>query len=96
VEGKVEKNRSGQKNTIFQVFLYGGQGVHVGMSAVIDCLAGRLAEVKTGGKLVMDGQDFGLLSKIVSNKRDDKDFFAPFHNALRIPIDDSASGDSDE
>lgn len=91
VEGRVEKNRSGQKNTIFQVFLYGGQGVHVGMSAVIDCLAGGLAEVKTGGKLVMDGQDFGLLSKIVSNKQDDREFFQPFHNALRVPADDTVS-----
>lgn len=87
VEGKVEKNRSGEKNTTFQVFIYGGQGVHVGMSALIDCLAGGLAEVKSGGKVVMDGQDYGLLSKIVANKADDDEFFKSFINALRVPVD---------
>ena len=87
VEGKVEKNRSGEKNTTFQVFIYGGKGVHVGMSALIDCLALGLAEVKSGGKVVMDGQDFGLLSKIVANKTDDNEFFKPFQNALRVPVD---------
>lgn len=86
IEGKVEKNRSGQKNTTFQVFVYGGQGVHVGMSALIDCLASGLAEVKSGGKVVMDGQDYGLLSKIVSNKADDKEFFVAFQNALKVEI----------
>jgi len=98
LEGKVEKNRSGSKNETFQVFVYGGQGVHVGMSALIDCLATGLAEVKTGGKVVMDGQDFGTLKKIVANKKDDKDFFVPFQNALKVETveDDTVSEDSDE
>jgi len=84
MKGTVQKNRSGAFGAEFQVFIYGGKGVHVGMSAVIDCLASGLAEVKSGGKVVMDGQDFGLLSKIVSNKADDREFFVPFHNALRV------------
>lgn len=96
IEGKVEKNRSGQKNTIFQVFVYGGQGVHVGMSALIDCLAGELAEVKSGGKVVMDGQDYGLLSKIISNKADDKEFFVAFQNALKVEtINDTVLGEEE-
>lgn len=95
MRGTVQKNRSGRFGAEFQVFIYGGQGVHVGMSSVIDCLAAGLAEVKSGGKLVMDGDDFGLLSKIVANKKDDTEFFKPFQNALRIPVD-TVSGDSDE
>ncbi len=84
LEGKVEKNRSGVKNEIFQVFVYGGQGVHVGMSSVIDCLAAGLAEVKSGGKVMMDGKDYGTLSKIISTKKDDGDFFVDFRNALKV------------
>lgn len=96
LEGKVDKNRSGTKNTTFQLFVYGGWGVHVGMSAVIDCLASGLAEVKSGGKLSMDGQDYGLLSKIIANKRDDKDFFVPFQNALRVETSEDDTVSSEE
>lgn len=83
LQGKVNKNRSGAKNEIFQVFLYGGHGAHVGMSALIDCLASGLATIKSG-KVVMDGEDFGNLKKIVSTKKDDKEFFIPFQNALKV------------
>lgn len=93
LKGTVQKNRSGAYGKEFQVFIYGGQGVHVGMSALIDCLAGGLAEVKSGGKVVMDGQDFGSLSKIVSNKADDKEFFIAFQNALKVETIDSVSGE---
>lgn len=94
LEGKVEKNRSGAKSEVFQVFVRGGQGVHVGMSAVIDCLASGIAEVKTAGKVVMDGQDFGSINKIVENKIDDKEFFVAFQNALKVEqVDNTVSED---
>jgi len=86
LQGKVAKNRSGAKNEIFQVFIYGGWGIHTGMTALVDCLASGLAAIKTG-KVAMDGQDFGHLKKIVENKRDDVEFFLPFQNALRVPVD---------
>ncbi len=84
LEGLVDKNRDGKKNSSFQVFIYGGWGIHVGMTAVIDCLASGLAEVKTGAKVFMDGMDFGSINKIVENKKDDRDFFVPFQNALKV------------
>jgi len=96
MKGTVQKNRSGAFGAEFQVFIYGGKGVHVGMSAVIDCLAGGLAEVKSGGKVVMDGQDFGLLSKIVANKADDVEFFKPFMNELKVTQVDTASERDEE
>jgi RecA/RadA recombinase len=83
LQGKVNKNRSGAKNTIFQVFVYGGQGVHPGMSALIDCLATGLATIKTG-KVIMNGTDYGLLKKIVASKREDAEFFVPFQNELKV------------
>lgn len=82
LEGKVEKNRTGIEYEKFQVFIYGGWGVHQGMSALVDCLASGLAKINKG-KVVMDGQDYGLLSKIVESKRDEPDFFNPFYNSLR-------------
>lgn len=84
LEGLIDKNRDGKKNTTFQVFIYGGWGVHIGMTALVDCLASGLAEVKTGAKVVMDGVDYGSINKIVENKIDDKDFFVSFQNALKI------------
>ena len=96
LEGLVDKNRDGKKNTTFQVFIYGGQGVHVGMSALIDCLAAGLAEVKSGGKVVMEGQEFGLLSKIVATRKDDSEFFVPFQNALRVETIDTVLEDENE
>lgn len=96
LEGTVNKNRSGTKDRTFQVFVYGGWGVHVGMSALIDCLATGLAKVKAG-KVVMNDQDFGNLKKIIDNKRDEPDFFLPFINELRVPTNaESDEGDDDE
>lgn len=82
LEGRVEKNRAGAKGKKFQVFIYGGWGVHLGMSSLIDCLASGLAKIKAG-KVQMDGQDYGLLKKIIEHERDNPEFFNAFHNALR-------------
>jgi RecA/RadA recombinase len=95
LQGKVNKNRSGAKNEVFQVFIYGGWGIHVGMSALVDCLASGLATIKSG-KVDLDGQDFGHLKKIVETKRDDKEFFLPFINALRVPVDTESLDETGE
>jgi hypothetical protein len=84
LEGNVKKNRSGLRDAKFYVFIYGGWGVHVGMSALIDCLSLGKAEVKTGAKVWMNGTDFGSLNKIVATKRDDAEFFVPFQIELQI------------
>lgn len=83
LEGRVEKNRSGEKDTKFQVFIYGGWGVHEGMTSIIDCLASGIAQIKSG-KVILDGQDYGNLKKIIDRERDNKEFFTPFANALRV------------
>lgn len=88
LEGRVEKNRAGEKDTKFQVFIYGGWGVHHGMTAIMDCLASGLATVERG-KVVMDGTDYGLLKNIIERERDNRDFFNPFMNTLRendVPV----------
>lgn len=85
LEGKVEKNRTGIEFEKFQVFIYGGWGVHQGMSALIDCLASGLATIKAG-KAQMEGKDFGLLKKIIEKERDNSEFFTPFYNALRSDV----------
>jgi len=92
LEGKVEKNRAGAKNKRFQVFIYGGWGVHMGMTAVIDCLASGLAKIKSG-KIVMDDYEFGNLKKIIERERDNTEFFIPFINKLREGIDTVLSED---
>lgn len=88
LEGKVEKNRTGIEYEKFQVFIYGGWGVHQGMSALIDCLASGLATIKAG-KVQMEGTDYGLLKKIIEKERDNSEFFTPFYNALRSNTEES-------
>jgi hypothetical protein len=83
LQGKVDKNRAGAKNRIFQVFVVGGQGLHVGLSAMMDCLQLGIAEVQGGAKVVMDGESFGSINKIISNERDNADLFIPFQNRLK-------------
>lgn len=88
LEGKVEKNRTGIEYEKFQVFIYGGWGVHQGMTALIDCLASGLASIKAG-KVQMEGKDYGLLKKVIEKERDNSDFFVPFYNALRSDVEET-------
>lgn len=92
LEGKVEKNRTGIEYEKFQVFIYGGWGVHQGMTALIDCLASGLATIKAG-KVQMEGKDYGLLKKIIEKERDNSDFFVPFYNMLRSDVEEAEDGE---
>lgn len=95
LEGRVEKNRAGEKDTKFQVFIYGGWGVHQGMTALVDCLADGLATIKAG-KVNMEGKDYGLLKKIIEKERDNPEFFTSFYNKLRESNDASSDVEDEE
>lgn len=85
LEGKIIKNRHGVKDQKFQVVIVGGQGMHPGLSAIVDCLASGAAKVQTG-KLIMDGNDYGNIKKIMTRKEHDADFFDPFINELKSSV----------
>jgi RecA/RadA recombinase len=72
-----------------QAFLLPGYGIHVGLSAVFDCLSWGFA-TRTNGRVDMGGKSYGFLSKMISDKYDDPEFFAPFR--LKIEADMEKAG----
>lgn len=88
MKGKVDDNRYGFSKGEFTVWMMGGEGIHVGMTALFDCVLGGLAKVsakavKESATVSLDGKSYGKLGYILEHRNDDPDFFTPFHNALR-------------
>lgn len=85
IEGKVTKLRFRPEgtphNATFNVFLKAGSGVHIGLTAVQDCINFGLAESKQG-RVDLNGKGYGFLSKMIYEKADDQELFAPFIAAL--------------
>lgn len=81
LEGKVDKNRDGFRGRKFYIYMQAGEGVHVGLTAMFECIIAGLAQDK-GKKVVMDGVDYGKIVKIIENRHNDPSFFNPFINAL--------------
>ena len=81
INGRIAKLRfRGASDTEqFQAVVVPGEGVHIGLSAVADCIAlGRASEERT---VSLNGKSYGYMSKIVEN-RNDPELFEPFHKAL--------------
>jgi RecA/RadA recombinase len=88
VKGKIDNNRFGFSQTDFQLYIIGGQGVHVGLSAVWDCIAYGLAFPSTQKftettTISLDGKSFGKFGAMVEKRNKDKEFFTPFINKLQ-------------
>lgn len=81
LEGKVDKNRDGYRGRKFYLYMQAGEGVHVGLTAMFECIIAGMAQDK-GKKVVMDGVDYGKIVKIIENRHNDPAFFNPFINAL--------------
>lgn len=87
LKGRVDDNRYGYSKREFHVFMLAGGGIHVGLSALWDCvIAGQATlsakAIKDSVVVSMDGQSFGKMRSILKEK-DNKEFFVPFINALR-------------
>lgn len=88
IRGRVDSNRFGYSKREFHVFMIGGEGIHVGLTAMWDCIVSGLAtlsakKISESNTVSMDGQSFGKLGHIIDHRNDNPDFFAPFINALR-------------
>jgi len=79
IHGVIEKNNFGPTGREFDVYMVGGHGIHVGLTAVFDCLSFGLAKDKTGGKVDIDGYSARLNAMI--DQWDTFDF-TPFTNAI--------------
>lgn len=61
----------------FNLFIKAGQGVHIGLTALHDCLSYELAS-KDNGRISMGGKNYGFLSKMIEEQWDDPEIFQPF------------------
>jgi len=88
LNGKVDSNRFGFSQRSFYVFLVGGEGIHVGLTAMWECLRNEIATLSAasfaeGTTVSMDGTTYGKLGYIIKHRNDEPEMFTPFINALR-------------
>ena len=77
LHGKVEKNNFGPTNREFDVYMIGGVGIHVGITAMYDALNYGLATEIKGAKVAIDGEIIGSIRNLVESWEDDT-VFEPF------------------
>jgi RecA/RadA recombinase len=94
IEGIVKKNRWGLKDKTFNLFVLAGKGIHLGLTAMYDCVALKKA---TKDKVIKIGdKSFGHLKDIVEQAQQGNDaFFMPFFEALNT-IDNEETSSSNE
>lgn len=97
VEGKVNENRFGISDQKFWVFMIGGEGIHAGLTAMIECLIlghakSSAQSLKETATISLDGMSYGKLGKILRD-RADEEMFKSFKNALKAKAVDTESID---
>lgn len=95
LKGKVDSNRFGYSGKEFYLFIIGGQGIHIGLTALWDCVI--LGHATLSAKAIkdsvvvnMDGQSFGKMRSILKEK-DNPEFFVPFIDRLREGADEETA-----
>lgn len=87
IEGKVNDNRFGISDQKFYVYMVGGEGIHAGLTSVIECLIYGYAEssaqmLKESATISLDGKSYGKMGKLIRDRNSDPEIFIPFKNAL--------------
>lgn len=98
LKGRIDSNRFGYSKREFYVFMLAGEGIHVGLSALWDCVIAGHAElsaksIKDSVVVSMEGTSYGKM-RVILKEKDNPDFFAPFVNRLRE--NDNVSDDEQE
>lgn len=88
IKGRIDNNRFGYSHREFQVYLVDGEGIHLGLSAMWDCIVAGYAELSSkkptdGTTVSMDGQSFGKLGILVRDRNSEPQKFVPFINKLK-------------
>lgn len=87
IEGKVNENRFGISDQKFYAFMIGGEGIHSGLTSMFECLVYDYAEssaqaLRDSTTISLDGKSYGKLGRIIRDRYNDPDIFAPFKNRL--------------
>lgn len=91
VHGKIEKNNFGPTNKEFDVYMVGGIGIHVGLTAMFDCLKYGLAEEVKGAKIAIDGQVIASTRNLIDGW-EDEEFYKPFVDLIAENKEEIISG----
>lgn len=94
LQGTVRKNRWGYSDKVFQLFMVGGMGLSLDMTAVWDCITYKVADYSTVVKI--GTQNYGRLSTLVKSARVGDDIFQPFREALEKLDGTQDTGTTDE
>lgn len=91
LQGHIDSSRFGYSKRDFYVYMVAGEGIHLGLTAMWDCILNGSAElsakkVTDATTITMDGQSFGKLGTIIRNRHESEQFL-PFQNKLREPSD---------
>jgi hypothetical protein len=82
-EGTVEKLRFGGPGRKFSVYIVPGRGVHLGMSAMFDCIHYKIGTRTDQGMIRLGTETFGRIGKLVDAAFEENDkVFDPFIEAL--------------
>lgn len=97
LKGKVDNNRYGFDKGVFYPFVIKGEGVHLGLTSMFECIATKVASVSAdsiglGTSVKMDGTNYGKIGEIIADRN--KFNFLPFLNALK-QADAEASTDEE-
>jgi hypothetical protein len=89
IEGKVNENRFGISDQKFYVYMVGGEGIHQGLTAIIECLIYGHAEssaqsIKESATISLDEKTYGKWGHLIHKRHDDPDMFIPFINRLKV------------
>lgn len=89
IEGKVNENRFGISDQKFYVYMVGGEGIHEGLTAIMECLLYGYAEssaqsIKESATISLDGKSYGKWGQIIRKRHDDPEMFIPFINRLKV------------
>jgi RecA/RadA recombinase len=81
-EGSVEKLRFGGRGRKFKVYIVPSLGVHLGMTAMWDCIYAGIAKRTKAGIIELDGKKVDRIGKLVDAAYFGDDAFQPFRDAL--------------
>ncbi len=95
LEGTVEKLSYGPRGRTFKVFCLAGQGLHKGLSTIIDCETLKLSK-RENGVIKMDGKSYGRITKLIEDAHNKDVDFSPFFEALKGSTNNTASNNEEE
>jgi len=83
LEGYVYKNRWGKPERKFHVFSLAGEGLHKGMSAIIDGVNMNKCPIERTTVIKIGDESYGYLKNVIKEAHDGNDeFFEPFLEAI--------------